>query len=136
MIFFLIGTFAVGLFRYFEFLLNDEWIDFFLVFFFISQFNGEPQSYTRFNLAPNADGESSHVEVKLSGVAEEEVDGIELGHHHPDSTYTKGPQRTNKKILYAAVVILIVFLAGKMLLQVFLLKVKILLKVKLYNLGI
>ncbi|XP_072546374.1 transferrin receptor 1b [Salminus brasiliensis] len=75
-------------------------------------FNGEPQSYTRFNLDQNNDGESSHVEVKLSGDGEEEMDSAEAGRHHATSTYTQRPLRTYKNICYGALVILIFFLAG------------------------
>ncbi|KAI4893601.1 hypothetical protein NFI96_026848, partial [Prochilodus magdalenae] len=74
-------------------------------------FNGDPQSYTRFNLAQNVDGESSHVEVKLSGDVEE-MDGIEAGHHRPASTYTQKPLRPNKRWCYGAGVILLIFLSG------------------------
>lgn len=75
-------------------------------------FNGEPQSYTRFNLAQNTDGDNSHVEVKLSGDGEEEMDGTEAGHHGATSTYTQRPLRAYKNICYGALVILIFFLAG------------------------
>lgn len=75
-------------------------------------FNGEPQTYTRFNLAQNTDGDNSHVEVKLSGDGEEEMDGTEAGHHGATSTYTQRPLPTNKKMCYAALVILVFFLAG------------------------
>ncbi|XP_036414252.1 transferrin receptor 1b [Colossoma macropomum] len=77
-------------------------------------FNGEPQSYTRFNLTQNVDGESSHVEVKLSGDGEEEMDGTEAGHGHPASTYRlpQRPLRPYRNVCYGALVVLLIFLAG------------------------
>uniref|UniRef100_A0A8B9L1Q3 Transferrin receptor 1b n=1 Tax=Astyanax mexicanus TaxID=7994 RepID=A0A8B9L1Q3_ASTMX len=75
-------------------------------------FNGEPQSYTRFNLAQNTDGDNSHVEVKLSGDGEEEMDGTEAGHHGASNTYTQKPLHNYKKVCYIALAILIFFLAG------------------------
>ncbi|KAL7840639.1 hypothetical protein AOLI_G00259620 [Acnodon oligacanthus] len=75
-------------------------------------FNGEPQSYTRFNLTQNVEGESSHVEVKLSGDGEEEMEGTQAGHSHPASTYTQRPQRPYRNLCYGALVVLLVFLSG------------------------
>ncbi|XP_017574731.2 transferrin receptor 1b isoform X2 [Pygocentrus nattereri] len=75
-------------------------------------FNGEPQSYTRFNLTQNVEGESSHVEVKLSGDGEEEMEGTEVGHRHPASTYTQRPQRRYRTLCYGALLILFIFLSG------------------------
>uniref|UniRef100_A0A8C1XCY6 Transferrin receptor protein 1 n=1 Tax=Cyprinus carpio TaxID=7962 RepID=A0A8C1XCY6_CYPCA len=37
-------------------------------------FNGEPRSYTRFNLTQNMEGDNSHVEMKLSSDMDDEVD--------------------------------------------------------------
>ncbi|XP_066522868.1 transferrin receptor 1b [Hoplias malabaricus] len=75
-------------------------------------FNGEPRSYTRFNLTRNTDGDNSHVEVKLSGEGEEELDGTETGHRHAANTYTQRPLHAYKNWCYTALVILIFFLAG------------------------
>lgn len=45
------------------------------------QFNGEPHSYTRFNLTQNMEGDNSHVELKLSSDADEEAGGNGVGDH-------------------------------------------------------
>uniref|UniRef100_A0A6Q2WSZ2 Transferrin receptor protein 1 n=1 Tax=Esox lucius TaxID=8010 RepID=A0A6Q2WSZ2_ESOLU len=46
-------------------------------------FNGEPRSYTRFNLTQNMEGENSQVEMKLSSDMDEEaVGGNGVGEHH------------------------------------------------------
>uniref|UniRef100_A0A672JYB3 Uncharacterized protein n=1 Tax=Sinocyclocheilus grahami TaxID=75366 RepID=A0A672JYB3_SINGR len=37
-------------------------------------FNGEPRSYTRFNLTQNMEGDNSHVEMKLSSDMDDEVE--------------------------------------------------------------
>uniref|UniRef100_A0AAY5K0L6 Transferrin receptor protein 1 n=1 Tax=Esox lucius TaxID=8010 RepID=A0AAY5K0L6_ESOLU len=50
---------------------------------FPRQFNGEPRSYTRFNLTQNMEGENSQVEMKLSSDMDEEaVGGNGVGEHH------------------------------------------------------
>ncbi|KAL6462691.1 hypothetical protein MHYP_G00291130 [Metynnis hypsauchen] len=75
-------------------------------------FNGEPQSYTRFNLTQNVEGESSHVEVKLSGDGEEEMEVTETEHRHPASTYTQRRQRPYRNLCYGALVVLLILLSG------------------------
>lgn len=45
------------------------------------QFNGEPHSYTRFNLTQNMEGDNSHVEMKLSSDVDEEAGGNGVGEH-------------------------------------------------------
>ncbi|KAM8849246.1 transferrin receptor 1a [Spinachia spinachia] len=44
-------------------------------------FNGEPHSYTRFNLTQNMEGDNSQVEMKLSSDMDEEVGGNGVGDH-------------------------------------------------------
>ncbi|XP_075876851.1 transferrin receptor 1a isoform X2 [Nelusetta ayraudi] len=44
-------------------------------------FNGEPHSYTRFNLTQNMEGDDSHVEMKLSSDVDEEAGGNGVGEH-------------------------------------------------------
>ncbi|XP_013869286.1 transferrin receptor protein 1 [Austrofundulus limnaeus] len=44
-------------------------------------FNGEPHSYTRFNLTQNMEGDNSQVEMKLSSDVDEEVGGNGVGDH-------------------------------------------------------
>lgn len=44
-------------------------------------FNGEPHSYTRFNLTQNMEGDDSHVEMKLSSDMDEEAGGNGVGEH-------------------------------------------------------
>lgn len=73
-------------------------------------FNGEPRSYTRFNLAQNIDGDSSQVEMKMSTDNDEEIGNPEEGHAR--ITYTQTPLRTYKNICYLALGTLLVFILG------------------------
>lgn len=75
------------------------------------QFNGEPRSYTCFNLAQNTDADSSQVEMKLSTDNDEEIGNPEEGHARV--TYTQTPLRTYKNICYLALGTLLVFILGK-----------------------
>ncbi|KAG5268513.1 hypothetical protein AALO_G00213400 [Alosa alosa] len=73
-------------------------------------FNGEPRSYTRFNLAQNSDADSSQVEMKLSSDVDDEVGNPEDGQARV--TYTQSPLRTYKNICYLALGTLVVFILG------------------------
>ena len=75
------------------------------------QFNGEPRSYTRFNLAQNNDVDSSQVEMKLSSDVEDEVGNPEDG--HAPITYTQSPLQNYKKVCYLALGTLVIFILGK-----------------------
>ncbi|XP_076868264.1 transferrin receptor 1b [Brachyhypopomus gauderio] len=75
-------------------------------------FNGEPQSYTRFNLAPNTDGDNSHVEVKLSTEMEEELDLPETGRRHAASPPTQRHLCTSRNMVYVVLGVLLIFVTG------------------------
>uniref|UniRef100_A0A8C4I0J4 Uncharacterized protein n=1 Tax=Dicentrarchus labrax TaxID=13489 RepID=A0A8C4I0J4_DICLA len=65
------------------------------------QFNGEPHSYTRFNLTQNMEGDNSQVEMKLSSDMDEEVGGNgKLG-------------CTPKNLCILAAATLLIFIIGK-----------------------
>ncbi|XP_028915063.1 transferrin receptor protein 1 [Ornithorhynchus anatinus] len=74
-------------------------------------FGGEPLSYTRFSLARQVDGDSSHVEMKL---AADEEDGVE--NSSGDRT-TRGVKRRNVlgNICFGIIAIAIFFLIGFMI---------------------
>ncbi|XP_060028183.1 transferrin receptor protein 1 [Erinaceus europaeus] len=73
-------------------------------------FGGEPLSYTRFSLTRQADGDHSHVEMKLSADEEEVTENHTQGHH---ATVAK-PKRWNGYICYGTIAVIIFFLTGFM----------------------
>ncbi|XP_041848167.1 transferrin receptor protein 1-like [Melanotaenia boesemani] len=84
-------------------------------------FNGEPHSYTRFNLTQNMEGDNSHVEMKLSTDVDEEVGGNGVGEHlnhnanrnssrKPYLTQTFG--RTPKNLCFLAATVFLIFIIG------------------------
>uniref|UniRef100_A0A3B1J472 Transferrin receptor protein 1 n=1 Tax=Astyanax mexicanus TaxID=7994 RepID=A0A3B1J472_ASTMX len=79
-------------------------------------FNGEPRSYTRFNLTQNMEGDNSQVEMKLSSDMDEEVGGNGVGehmNHHPRPAYTSKPnQRSPRSICFMGIGILLLFIIG------------------------
>ncbi|XP_077360470.1 transferrin receptor protein 1-like [Festucalex cinctus] len=80
-------------------------------------FNGEPHSYTRFNLTQNMEGDNSHVEMKLSSEMDEEVGGNGVGahlNHNPNhkSYMTSKLGRTPKNLCFMVVTILLIFITG------------------------
>ena len=82
------------------------------------QFNGEPRSYTRFNLTQNMEGDNSHVEMKLSTDADEEVEGNGVGEHHR-SNGVHGPYmvrktvRSQRNVCFLLSATLLIFVIGK-----------------------
>uniref|UniRef100_A0A8C1DCI6 Transferrin receptor protein 1 n=1 Tax=Cyprinus carpio carpio TaxID=630221 RepID=A0A8C1DCI6_CYPCA len=79
-------------------------------------FNGEPRSYTRFNLTQNMEGDNSHVEMKLSSDMDDEVDANGGGentnqHNHPYYP-SKLNQRSPKTICGFVIGILFLFIIG------------------------
>ena len=79
------------------------------LFFFKSQFGGEPLSYTRFSLARQVDGDNSHVEMKLAADEEENVDSNMRG----NQTSIAKPKRLNGYVCYGIIAIIVFFLIGK-----------------------
>ncbi|XP_072525387.1 transferrin receptor 1a [Salminus brasiliensis] len=79
-------------------------------------FNGEPRSYTRFNLTQNMEGDNSQVEMKLSSDMDEEVGGNGVGehmNHHPRPTYVGKPsQRSSRNFCFMGIAILLLFIIG------------------------
>ncbi|KAM4605469.1 transferrin receptor protein 1-like [Polymixia lowei] len=80
-------------------------------------FNGEPRSYTRFNLTQNMEGDNSQVEMKLSSDMDEEVGGNGVGehlnHNAGRSPYVvRKSGRTPKNICFLAAITLLVFIIG------------------------
>ncbi|XP_077413901.1 transferrin receptor protein 1-like [Vanacampus margaritifer] len=80
-------------------------------------FNGEPHSYTRFNLTQNMEGDNSHVEMKLSSDMDEEVGGNGVGAHlnhnsNHKSYMTSKFGRTPKNLCYMVATILLIFIIG------------------------
>ncbi|XP_047445595.1 transferrin receptor protein 1-like isoform X2 [Mugil cephalus] len=80
-------------------------------------FNGEPHSYTRFNLTQNMEGDNSQVEMKLSSDMDEEVGGNGVGERHghvsnrkPYVTQRFG--RTPKNLIFMAAAVLLIFIIG------------------------
>ncbi|XP_056599785.1 transferrin receptor 1a [Triplophysa dalaica] len=79
-------------------------------------FNGEPRSYTRFNLTQNMEGENSQVEMKLSSDMDEEVEANGVGENmkkHNGPYYpSKLSQRSPKTICCIVIGILLLFISG------------------------
>lgn len=81
------------------------------------QFNGEPHSYTRFNLTQNMEGDNSQVEMKLSSDVDEEVGGNGVGEHlNHNSARTpyiaQKLRRTPRNLCFLAATVLLMFLIG------------------------
>ncbi|KAJ0011829.1 hypothetical protein NQD34_012804 [Periophthalmus magnuspinnatus] len=80
-------------------------------------FNGEPHSYTRFNLTQNMEGDNSQVEMKLSSDMDEEVGGNgtadHLNHNSRSKPYvTQRNGRTPRNLCFMAVATLLIFIIG------------------------
>uniref|UniRef100_A0A8C9TFL3 Transferrin receptor protein 1 n=1 Tax=Scleropages formosus TaxID=113540 RepID=A0A8C9TFL3_SCLFO len=80
-------------------------------------FNGEPRSYTRFNLTQNMEGENSHVEMKLSSDVDEEL-GPSGGEHlnqnqnHMRQSYLRHSKRSPKNVCFMVIATLLIFVIG------------------------
>ncbi|KAM5293325.1 transferrin receptor protein 1 [Ctenodactylus gundi] len=74
---------------------------------FTNLFGGEPLSYTRFSLARQVDGDSSHVEMKLAADEEENADSVR--------TSVSKRKRLSGSLCYGAVAVIIFFLIGFMI---------------------
>ncbi|KAM6989589.1 transferrin receptor protein 1-like [Tautogolabrus adspersus] len=80
-------------------------------------FNGEPHSYTRFNLTQNMEGDNSQVEMKLSSDMDEEVGGNGVGEHLNHNANRKPYVanklgRTPKNLCFMAAGTLLIFIIG------------------------
>ncbi|XP_061588958.1 transferrin receptor protein 1-like [Cololabis saira] len=80
-------------------------------------FNGEPHSYTRFNLTQNMEGDNSQVEMKLSSDVDEEVGANGVGDHlnHAGNNKPYAAQklgRTPKNLCFVAASVLLIFIIG------------------------
>uniref|UniRef100_A0A665UWP6 Transferrin receptor protein 1 n=1 Tax=Echeneis naucrates TaxID=173247 RepID=A0A665UWP6_ECHNA len=80
-------------------------------------FNGEPHSYTRFNLTQNMEGDSSQVEMKLSSDVDEEAGGNGVGDHLNHNSarkpyVTQRIGRTPKNLCFLVVTTLLIFVIG------------------------
>lgn len=80
-------------------------------------FNGEPHTYTRFNLTQNMEGDNSQVEMKLSSDVDEEVGENGVGehrHHNSNGKPYMGQQlgRTPKNLVFMASAVLLIFISG------------------------
>uniref|UniRef100_A0A8C1X2W5 Transferrin receptor protein 1 n=1 Tax=Cyprinus carpio TaxID=7962 RepID=A0A8C1X2W5_CYPCA len=79
-------------------------------------FNGEPRSYTRFNLTQNMEGDNSHVEMKLSSDMDDEVEANGVGEntnqHNRPYYPSKLNQRSPKTVCGCVIGILILFIIG------------------------
>ncbi|XP_023277625.1 transferrin receptor protein 1-like [Seriola lalandi dorsalis] len=80
-------------------------------------FNGEPHSYTRFNLTQNMEGDNSQVEMKLSSDMDEEVGGNGVGDHLNHNPVRKPYVaqklgRTPKNLCFMAAATLLIFIIG------------------------
>ncbi|XP_035993854.1 transferrin receptor protein 1 [Fundulus heteroclitus] len=80
-------------------------------------FNGEPHTYTRFNLTQNMEGDNSQVEMKLSSDMDEEVgeNGVGGRHHHTSNGKPYMAQklgRTPKDLCFMVSAALLVFFIG------------------------
>ncbi|KAM8838688.1 transferrin receptor protein 1-like isoform 1-T3 [Synchiropus picturatus] len=80
-------------------------------------FNGEPHSYTRFNLTQNMEGDNSHVEMKLPTDMDEEAGGNSamenLNHNSNRKSYVVYKNgRTPKNIIFFAAIAVLIFLIG------------------------
>lgn len=83
-------------------------------------FNGEPHSYTRFNLTQNMEGDTSQVEMKLSSDMDEEVGGNgtaeHLNHNSRNKPYaTARNGRTPRNLCFLAAATLLIFIIGYMI---------------------
>ncbi|XP_053293176.1 transferrin receptor 1a [Pleuronectes platessa] len=84
----------------------------------ISKFlNGEPHSYTRFNLTQNMEGDTSQVEMKLSSDMDEEAGGNGVGdhlnHNSPNKTHVAQKfRRSPKNLCFMAAAALLIFIIG------------------------
>uniref|UniRef100_A0A672YQS0 Transferrin receptor protein 1 n=1 Tax=Sphaeramia orbicularis TaxID=375764 RepID=A0A672YQS0_9TELE len=81
------------------------------------KFNGEPHSYTRFNLTQNMEGDNSQVEMKLSSDMDEEVGGNgtaeHLNHNSNRKPYVAQKLgRTPKNLCFMAAATLLIFIIG------------------------
>ncbi|XP_054889541.1 transferrin receptor protein 1-like [Poeciliopsis prolifica] len=81
-------------------------------------FNGEPHTYTRFNLTQNMEGDTSQVEMKLSSDVDEEVgeNGVGDHRHHHNSNgrpyMVQKLQRTPRNLCYMVCGVLLIFIIG------------------------
>ncbi|KAK5859587.1 hypothetical protein PBY51_021135 [Eleginops maclovinus] len=80
-------------------------------------FNGEPHSYTRFNLTQNMEGDNSQVEMKLSSDMDRETGGNGVGDHHNYNSncnphVAQKIERTPKNLCFMAVATLLIFVIG------------------------
>ncbi|KAF3699035.1 Transferrin receptor protein 1 [Channa argus] len=78
-------------------------------------FNGEPHSYTRFNLTQNMEGDNTQVEMKLSSDADEEVEGNGVGEHLNHTCKPRVAQksgRTPKNLCFIGATIFLIFIIG------------------------
>ncbi|RXN12884.1 transferrin receptor 1-like protein [Labeo rohita] len=79
-------------------------------------FNGEPRSYTRFNLTQNMEGDNSQVEMKLSSDMDEEVEangvGETINQHNRPYHPSKLNQRSPKTVCGFVIGILFLFIIG------------------------
>lgn len=80
-------------------------------------FNGEPHSYTRFNLTQNMEGDNSQVEMNLSSNMEEEVGGNGVGDHlnHNSTRKPYAAQKLGRKpknLCFMAAATLLIFIIG------------------------
>lgn len=84
-------------------------------------FNGEPHSYTRFNLTQNMEGDNSQVEMKLSSDMDEEAGGNGVGdhlNHNSNRNSNRKPYvaqkvgRTPKNLCFLVATILLIFIIG------------------------
>ncbi|KAL1279994.1 hypothetical protein QQF64_014594 [Cirrhinus molitorella] len=79
-------------------------------------FNGEPRSYTRFNLTQNMEGDNSHVEMKLSSDMDDEVEANGVGENTNQLNRPYYPskmnQRSPKTVCGFVIGILFLFIIG------------------------
>ncbi|KAG9343530.1 hypothetical protein JZ751_013696 [Albula glossodonta] len=81
-------------------------------------FNGEPRSYTRFNLTQNMEGENSQVEMKLSSDVDEETGngtGESNGYAHSRNAaaYVRKPQHSPRNVCFMVIATLLIFIIGE-----------------------
>ncbi|XP_040027826.2 transferrin receptor 1a [Gasterosteus aculeatus] len=80
-------------------------------------FNGEPHSYTRFNLTQNMEGDNSQVEMKLSSDMDEEAGGNGVGDHLNHNSNRKPhaaekPGRKPKNLCFMVAATVLIFVIG------------------------
>ncbi|XP_068427212.1 transferrin receptor 1a [Clinocottus analis] len=81
-------------------------------------FNGEPHSYTRFNLTQNMEGDNSQVEMNLSTNMDEEVGGNGVGDQLNHNNSNRKPfvaqklVRKPKNLCFMAAATLLIFIIG------------------------